>query len=99
MQIPDSVSALRVKFKSIHSTLLLIAFLMFTILAPTVFADAAQPALVINEIMQNPSAVSDSNGEWFEIYNPTDAEVDINGWTIRDDGSNSHVIANGGRTL
>jgi len=95
MQIPDSVSAPQIKFTSIYSTLLLIAFLMFTMLTPTVFADDAPPALVINEIMQNPSAVSDGNGEWFEIYNPTDAAVDINGWTMRDDGSNSHIIANG----
>ena len=30
---------------------------------------APAPDLVINEIIQNPSAVFDSNGEWFEIYN------------------------------
>ena len=56
----------------------------------------ALPTLVINEIMQNPSAVSDSNGEWFEVYNPTASAVDIDGWTIKDNGSNSHVINNGG---
>ena len=27
--------------------------------------------VVINEIMQNPAAVSDSAGEWFEVFNPT----------------------------
>jgi predicted extracellular nuclease len=43
-------------------------------------------AVVINEIMQNPSAVSDSNGEWFEVHNPT----------IRDNDFDSHVISNGG---
>jgi hypothetical protein len=26
---------------------------------------------LINEIMQNPSAVSDGNGEWFEVHNPS----------------------------
>lgn len=52
--------------------------------------------LVINEIMQNPSAVSDGDGEWFEIFNPGSTDIDINGWTIRDDGSDSHVIDNGG---
>lgn len=52
--------------------------------------------LVINEIMQNPSAVSDDSGEWFEIFNPDGAAVDIDGWTMKDDGSNSHVINNGG---
>jgi predicted extracellular nuclease len=53
-------------------------------------------AVIINEIIQNPSAVSDNNGEWFELYNATPDPVDINGWTIKDNGSNNHVIANGG---
>jgi hypothetical protein len=51
--------------------------------------------LVINEIMQNPAEVPDSVGEWFELYNPTDVPVDIDGWTIRDDDFNRHVIDNG----
>ena len=50
----------------------------------------------ISEIMQNPSAVSDATGEWFELYNPTGVAIDIDGWTIDDDGTNAHVIANGG---
>ncbi len=51
--------------------------------------------LVINEIMQNPETVPDSVGEWFEIYNPTADAVDIDGWIIRDDDYNQHVIDNG----
>ncbi len=57
------------------------------------------PELVINEIMQNPNAVADTDGEWFELYNPTSSDVDIDGWTIRDDGLDSHVINNGGPLL
>jgi hypothetical protein len=52
--------------------------------------------VLINEIMQNPSAVSDSSGEWFEIHNPTASPVDIDGWTIQDNDFDSHVISNGG---
>lgn len=48
--------------------------------------------LVITEIMQNPTAVSDSNGEWFEIFNPNTTSVNLNGWTIKDNGSNNHTI-------
>lgn len=51
--------------------------------------------IIINEIMQNPAAVSDTDGEWFELYNTTAGAIDIDGWTISDDGSNSHVINNG----
>lgn len=53
-------------------------------------------SLIITEVIQNPSAVSDSNGEWFEIYNPSETGVNIDGYTIEDAGSNSHVIDNGG---
>jgi hypothetical protein len=55
--------------------------------------------VVINEIMQNPSAVADGSGEWFEVFNPTGSAIDINGWTIRDNDFDSHVVANGGPLL
>lgn len=51
--------------------------------------------LVINEVMQNPAGVPDSVGEWFELHNPTDEAVDINGWIVRDDDYNLHVIDHG----
>lgn len=49
-------------------------------------------ALVITEIMQNPSAVSDSAGEWFEVLNTGAIAVNLNGWTLRDDDSDSHLV-------
>ncbi len=52
--------------------------------------------IIVNEIMQNPAAVSDTAGEWFELYNTTGGAIDIDGWTISDDGSNLHTISNGG---
>ncbi|MBK1827502.1 lamin tail domain-containing protein [Haloferula rosea] len=55
-----------------------------------------QAQLIISEIMQDPSAVGDSNGEYFELYNPTGAAIDIDGWVIKDAGSNTHTISNGG---
>ena len=48
--------------------------------------------LVINEIMPNPLAVDDSDGEWFEIHNTTAADIDMFGLTIADDGSDSFTI-------
>ncbi len=54
---------------------------------------AGAPGLVINEVMQNPNAVSDADGDWFEIYNPTGSAVDMIGWTIKDDGVDSHVVS------
>ncbi len=39
--------------------------------------------LVITEIMNNPAAVDDAAGEWFEIYNASGASVDLVGLVIR----------------
>jgi predicted extracellular nuclease len=64
------------------------------------YALAANPGdLIINEVIQNPAAVGDAVGEWFELYNTTAGDIDIDGWTMRDDGSDSHVIDNGGPLL
>ena len=65
-----------------------------------VFADFQFPSgdgsdyhIVISEVMPNPSAVSDAYGEWFEIINMDSITIDLNGWTIMDGGSDSHVIS------
>jgi hypothetical protein len=55
--------------------------------------------LVINEIMRNPDAAAKPSGEWFEIYNPNPDPVDIDGWTIADNETDSHVIDNDGSLL
>ena len=48
--------------------------------------DAPIAHIIINEIMQNPSSVSDSDGEWFELYNAGADTVDISGWVFKDTG-------------
>ncbi len=48
--------------------------------------------IIITEIMNNPKAVTDANGEWFEVYNTTNNTLNLNGWTIKDLGSNNHTI-------
>lgn len=64
---------------------------------PSVINSVPPGTVFITEIMPNPSAVDDTAGEWFEIYNSSaEMSVDVNGWTIRDQGSNRHVIDNGG---
>ena len=48
--------------------------------------------VVITEYMNDSDAVSDTVGEWFEIFNTTANPIDLNGWTILDDGSDSYTI-------
>ena len=42
----------------------------------------AEGDLVIVEVMNNPQAVSDAYGEWFEIYNASDRSLYLNGLLI-----------------
>ncbi|UCE38177.1 MAG: right-handed parallel beta-helix repeat-containing protein [Thermoplasmata archaeon] len=57
----------------------------------------SEEAIIITEIMKNPVAVGDTQGEWFEIYNAGTTTVDINDWEIKDSGViDSHIINNGG---
>ena len=52
----------------------------------------SERGIVITEIMANPGSVSDSYGEWFEIANVTDTIISLEGWSIKDNGSDTHVI-------
>ncbi|MBM4148290.1 MAG: lamin tail domain-containing protein [Lentisphaerae bacterium] len=49
--------------------------------------------LVISEFMCDPAAVADNNGEWLEIYNRGESDVDIGGWSIGDLGTDRCFIA------
>ena len=46
--------------------------------------------LLITELMINPVALADSQGEWIELYNPTDSEINLRDHQLRDDGSDLH---------
>ena len=48
--------------------------------------------LVINEIMQNPSAVSDGLGEWIEMTNISESPINIDGLVLKDSDSDYHLI-------
>ncbi|MCZ6583267.1 MAG: lamin tail domain-containing protein, partial [Thaumarchaeota archaeon] len=49
--------------------------------------------LIINEVMIDPALpVSDSSGEWVELYNPTSFPINLQGAVLSDDGVDSHTI-------
>jgi len=65
-------------------------------IAPRDDDDIIPPAaieIVVTEIMQNPAAVNDTYGEWFELYNAGDEAVDLDGWTFRDAGTDGFTVA------
>lgn len=63
-------------------------------------SSGAQPQLdgqiVVTEFMKDPTTVSDSKGEWLELYNPGNVPVDVEGWVLSDLGSDATVLDNSG---
>lgn len=53
---------------------------------------APASGLVISELMVNPKATPDADGEYVEIYNATAAALNLKGYKLSDDFNNSHVI-------
>ncbi|MFL5383314.1 MAG: PKD domain-containing protein [Longimicrobiaceae bacterium] len=43
-------------------------------------------SLIITEFMSNPAG-TDTNGEWFEIHNPSSTDVDLNGYRVASNGT------------
>ena len=71
---------------------LLIAILFF--LSPV---SAYASSVVLNEIYPNPPG-SEEDEEYVELYNPTDGEINLSGWTLDDEtdgGSSPYVIPEG----
>ncbi|PID67974.1 MAG: hypothetical protein CR968_03985 [Flavobacteriia bacterium] len=57
------------------------------ITSPICVTCPGEGSIILTEIMQNPAAVGDNDGEWFEVYNTTSASIDLYGWVIMDDES------------
>jgi hypothetical protein len=66
-------------------------FLLFILISFTGFSQS-EGDIVVTEFMNDSDAVSDTVGEWLELYNATGSDIDLNGWTLKDDGSDSHTF-------
>ena len=58
-----------------------------------------QGEILITEIMVNPEAVSDASGEWIEIWNATNHDLQLNGLILKDAGSNVHIMTSAGKLV
>lgn len=93
-----SVRALPVRFFSVSVARRTRCFYLPLTVIATLLASHTQAAisagdLVITELMANPASVSDTTGEWFEIYNRSGMTLDLEGLVIRDNGSNNHTVS------
>ena len=51
--------------------------------------------VIITEFMADPATVADDVGEWVELTNISDADVDLSGWHLVDSGLNSYTFPDG----
>jgi hypothetical protein len=58
----------------------------------TGYEPAPLGAVVVTEIMNNPSVVTDARGEWFEIYNTLSVPFELEGWTFYDGGGDNFSV-------
>ena len=55
-----------------------------TLVPPLSIDDVVVGDLIITEILQDPSAVTDARGEWFELHNTTLERIDLRGLDVED---------------
>jgi hypothetical protein len=51
--------------------------------------------VIVSEFVPDPDGVSDDQGEWLELTNLSDADVDLSGWTLSDHGRNRYTFPEG----
>jgi hypothetical protein len=65
--------------------------------ASLVYPEAGDAAIYINELMaKNRTTVKDADGndsDWLELYNATDADMDLTGWHMTDDASDREKLS------
>jgi hypothetical protein len=66
-----------------YSVIILLSLLLIVGISAPAYAQTITDHVVINEVDTNPSG-DDSKfiSEWVELYNPTDDDVDLSGWSI-----------------
>jgi beta-lactamase superfamily II metal-dependent hydrolase len=61
--------------------------------APLLTTSAHASKIVINEVMVDPGAVADTDGEWIEIHNRGDSAVNLQGWVLASNNDSPQTIA------
>ena len=60
---------------------------------PTSEATQAGPRIVVSEVLADPSAVPDDDGEWIELFNAGSAPAELRGWRLASRSDPGHVIS------
>ncbi|MET0398666.1 MAG: DNA/RNA non-specific endonuclease [Longimicrobiaceae bacterium] len=61
-------------------------------LAATSVVAQGSPRIVVSEVLADPGAVADEQGEWIELYNAGTAPAELRGWRLASRGDPGHTI-------
>lgn len=86
------------QFRAVFLFSLAVGLIFLAGSVPTYAQAPHESNIVINEIMFNPNTSTDQDGEWFEVVNISNSDIDIDGWCI-EEGSGTHTIDNGGSLI
>lgn len=65
----------------------------FPAAAPALTTSVYASQILINEVMVDPSAVADTDGEWFEVHNLGPTPVSLQGWSIASNNDSPQTIS------
>ncbi|HEU0012885.1 MAG TPA: lamin tail domain-containing protein [Longimicrobium sp.] len=60
---------------------------------PALVVSSQAGKIVINEVMADPAAVADADGEWLELHNRGTSAVNLQGWSLAGNNDAPHTIA------
>ena len=80
-----------VEFPDSNATMKIDIFDAMTLTAVFLPSEMEPGSLVINEINYNSNSDHES-GDWIEIYNPGELDIDISGWVFKDDNDEHSFI-------
>jgi hypothetical protein len=61
--------------------------------APALPAPERAGDVIITELMIDPKALPDADGEWLELYNTTDSEIELRDCQLDDGGKSPHALS------
>lgn len=73
-----------------------ISSLLLILSTGVLFSQESDPiwhSVIITEIMVSPNIISPGSGQWIELYNPSDKEINLQGMTITTDSGYLHIIS------
>lgn len=90
--VVEGLAAFQILLDSVVEEVLIVDITEDTTQQPPQIGDITPGELIITEIMANPTALSDTEGEWFELFNSSERDINLQNLILGRNGSDRHTI-------